>query len=242
MYHSIDFDDRNTWTDWHLVPTSRPVITPPEVKNKTIDIPGANGVLDLTDSLTKYPIYGNRTGSFEFMVVNDFYQIVNTHQEWHERYSEIMNYLHGQRMKMRLEDDPDWWYFGRFKVDSWSTGRSHSTITISYDLDPFKIYDTVGIKQLTASSSTQTVYFYQTTDNLGDVPITPRIQVSGAATGGVEIRFVNSYLGIDVKQIFRNGLNDAPRFVFYGSSSYRMEYKAVSGSANISVTWQKGSL
>ena len=33
----------HTYRDWHLIPTSRPVIEPPEVKTHIVDIPGANG-------------------------------------------------------------------------------------------------------------------------------------------------------------------------------------------------------
>ena len=30
---------KNTWIDWHLVPTERPSIENPEVKTKTVEIP-----------------------------------------------------------------------------------------------------------------------------------------------------------------------------------------------------------
>lgn len=77
MYHSITFDfgeknKKNTWDDWHLVSTSRPVFNPPAQKVKTIDIPGGDGVIDLSQALTGYPVFQNRTGSFEFIVPNGF--------------------------------------------------------------------------------------------------------------------------------------------------------------------------
>ena len=31
FYHSVVFGEKNTWDDWHLVPSSRPVINPPDV-------------------------------------------------------------------------------------------------------------------------------------------------------------------------------------------------------------------
>ena len=47
MYHSITFYTGtiklNTYDDWHLVPETRPLVTPPTQKTKYLDIPGANG-------------------------------------------------------------------------------------------------------------------------------------------------------------------------------------------------------
>ena len=72
MYHSITFGDKNTWDDWHLVPASRPVFLPPDVKTNYIDLPGADGHADATESLTGRVLYKNRTGSIEFYVMNGY--------------------------------------------------------------------------------------------------------------------------------------------------------------------------
>ena len=48
MYHSVTFGDKNTWDDWRLVPASRPVFNPPAQKVKTLEIPGGDGVIDLS--------------------------------------------------------------------------------------------------------------------------------------------------------------------------------------------------
>lgn len=139
MYHSVTFGDKNTWNDWHLIPTSRPVIVPPPLRSQTVDIPGGFGSLDLSEALTGYPLYDNRQDSLEFAVVN------NKWSDWSIAYQTIMNYLHGKRMKMILEDDPSYYYIGRFSVEKWESGESYSTITINYDLYPYK-------KQLVSTS------------------------------------------------------------------------------------------
>lgn len=139
MYHSITFGDKNTFDDWHLIPTSRPIIAPPPFRSHTEDIPGGFGSLDLSEALTGYPLYDNRTGSLEFAVVNDRWP------DWSLAYQTILNYLHGRRMKMILEDDPSYYYIGRFTVDDWDSGENYSTITINYDLYPYK-------KQLVSTS------------------------------------------------------------------------------------------
>lgn len=131
MYHSITFGTKNTWDDWHLIPTSRPVINPPQVKTNIIEIPGSDGVLDLSTALSGRPIYKNRTGSLEFYVENGY-------RNWTEHFSNIMAYLHGRTMRVVLEDDPEYYYEGRLSVNLWKSNKERSSITIDYDLYPYK--------------------------------------------------------------------------------------------------------
>ena len=131
MYHSITIGEKNTWDDWHLIPSSRPLFNPPSVKENTVDIPGGDGVLDLTASLAGRPTYNNRTGSWTFYVQNGF-------KDWTVLYSEIMVYLHGQEFKAVLEDDPAYYYEGRFSVNSWKSDKDYSQIVIDYNVGPYK--------------------------------------------------------------------------------------------------------
>lgn len=131
MYHSITFGDKNTYDDWHLVPSSRPLFVPPEVKTNLVEIPGGNGSIDLTTALTGEVTYSNREGSFEFYVLNGY-------SKWHEKYSELLKYLHGKSMRATLEDDPDYYYEGRFSIDSWDSEKDWSKVTIKYNVFPYK--------------------------------------------------------------------------------------------------------
>lgn len=131
MYHSITFGDKNTWDDWKLVPTSRPVITPPEPKTNYVDIPGSNRQLDLSEVLAGRPTYNYREGSFEFYVAD-------RKTTWHEIYAAVMEHLHGCTMKMILEDDPNHYWEGRFAVNSWESEEMNSKITIDYHVYPYR--------------------------------------------------------------------------------------------------------
>lgn len=132
--HSVNFGLKNTWDDWHLVPSSRPVIAMPELKTQYVDIPGADGHLDLSEALTRYPVYENREGNLEFIVMNGY-------GDWSARYSEIADYLHGRTMQVILEDDPGYYYEGRLFVEDWSSPSdgTWSTISIGYNLQPYKM-------------------------------------------------------------------------------------------------------
>ena len=129
--HSVTFGEKNSWTDWHLIPSSKPVISPPSVKIKQVDIPGINGIIDLSTVLTGYRTYSNRTGSLEFILAPGF-------GYWENVKTSVMEYLRGRRMTMKLADDPDHYYIGTFTVNGLKSDSRNNGITIGYDLYPFK--------------------------------------------------------------------------------------------------------
>ena len=141
LYHSITIGDKNTWDDWHLVPTSRPLVNPPEVKESYLEIPGGDGVLDLTTSLTSKPQYRHRTGTWQFIVITDYDGVSHISKgRWATLFSDMMAYLHGKKHRVILDDDPNYYYEGRFSVSGWSSSPSsgYSTVAINYVLYPYK--------------------------------------------------------------------------------------------------------
>ena len=131
MYHSVTFGEKNTWTDWGLIPSSRPVFVPPTAKEKFIDIPGKSGPMDLSTLYAGRTVFANRQGSLEFIVTDQT-------RDWEELYSEITEYLHGRKLRASLEDDPDYFYEGRFSVNAWKSQKDFSRIVIDYNVGPYK--------------------------------------------------------------------------------------------------------
>lgn len=153
MYHSIEFYisgpwhptrpsaivlTLNTWNDLRLIPTERPVIAPPEVETQYEESPIADGSYDLTDLLTGSPKYKYREGSIKFMVDHANFQFDQFSYNWVDVYSTISNTLHGQYVRLVLEDDPLYFYEGRVFIDKWECDQHCSYITISYKLKPDK--------------------------------------------------------------------------------------------------------
>ena len=132
MYHSITFGEKNTWDDWHLIPSSRPVFSPPKPDIRLIQIPGKSGSLDVTEIMGKQVVYADRTGSFEFHVDHNYWD------SWIECYQEVTNYLHGNRMTAYMEDDQEFYYEGRFSVNEWRSNANFSSIVIEYVVAPYK--------------------------------------------------------------------------------------------------------
>lgn len=146
-YHSLSFKyeengvtvNRNTWSNWHLIPSSRPVVAQPAANYKYVDIPGRDGSLDLSDYLVGRPTYSDRSGSFTFYVANEDPETGKKYGNWVSRKQEIAQFLDGRRiMKMTLEDDMSYYYLGRFFLKEWASGENFSQVTIEYRVKPYK--------------------------------------------------------------------------------------------------------
>lgn len=137
MYHSViirvDGQFINTYDDWHLIPSSRPVIAPQIERTKFVTVGGRSGNLDYSQSLTHKPVFDNRTGKIEFYVENDWWD------SWETAYTTILDALQGKRVELALEDNPGHCYKGLLWVNAWKSQKGNSTITLEYNLQPERI-------------------------------------------------------------------------------------------------------
>lgn len=130
-FYGVTFGTKHTYRDWGLIPKSRPVISPPTPKTLYVDIPGADGLLDLTQALTQDVKYENRKITFEF-------NVLDARRRWSNIYSDILGYLHGQSMKIILDEDSEYYYIGRVQVNEWKSDKRTSVITIEANVEPYK--------------------------------------------------------------------------------------------------------
>lgn len=226
----------NTWDDWHLIPSSKPSIAAPGVVTKFIEIPGADGMLDLSDYLTGRPTYGQRQGSIAFYSANrgDVNEVV------HE---DMMRILHGKKLKMRLMSDPAYYYEGRFSVGALESGASYSGVTISYQLDPYKIriseesfdpviWDTFNFETdydysvlITDGVTEGRYYIYG-----GEYPFAPvATYVSGSGT--ISFGYPPIPISIDSPGTYTLGVGNSGRNILI-----------VTGSLKVNISWRGGSL
>ena len=174
MFHSIKIGTDlsavenwvDTWADWGLIPSAKPVVSMAGANIKWQEIPGRDEPIDTTEIVSNKVTYKNRTGSWSFIFVDDNMTLIpgatfdlhlatsnNTEDStpWNRkfadtvlyraievRYRQIANYLHGKRYKCLLEDEPDFYYEGRFQVGNLGSNKNYSTLTINYDLLPKK--------------------------------------------------------------------------------------------------------
>jgi len=120
----------DTYEDWELM-LEGVSIPLPAAQIVSVPIPGMTGELDLTDVLSGYANFNNRLITITFSVLE-------TYDNWAVLISRIANYLHGQKRKLVLDIDPDYYYYGRFAVDSQKTDEALATIVIIGIVDPYK--------------------------------------------------------------------------------------------------------
>ena len=172
MYHSITFGNgsldnkgnfvgKNTWDDWHLIPSSRVSVAQAVPKITQVNIPGKeDGPIDTSTYLTGEIVYGPRSGSFDFLLDNDY-------GYWETIRSSIVSYLHGKTMKMVLEDDPAYYYEGMFTIADWKREQWNGRVTINYALNPYKYRVKSSLPWLWDPFNFNTDRTDQMTDNKG---------------------------------------------------------------------------
>jgi len=119
---------KNTWKDFHLIPSARPYIEIPEPVIKIIKIPGTNKRIDITDYLSNSLLFEKVIGDWEFIIVHDSWK------NWVESYNALVSYLNGVEAIVSLTDDPEKYYSGILTISNYKPEEEYSTITIHYEL------------------------------------------------------------------------------------------------------------
>jgi len=125
----VKFGDFHSWNDFSLI-LSEKTIGSPSPKTEVIDIPGGDGVLDLTEFFGEVK-YDNRTLEFVFSTKVP-------QSEFLDLFSRVQNALHGQKMRIVLDEDAEWYYVGRITVSEWKANKAIGKLTIDCDCQPYK--------------------------------------------------------------------------------------------------------
>ena len=187
------------------------------MKVRKIDIEGADGSLDYTDFFGE-PKYEDVTHKFNFSTIVPQAQFLSL-------YSTVKNALHGKKMRIILDGDPLFYYMGRIKVLPFTNEKNIGKISVEADCEPFK-YKLEKTVVSRAVSGTQAILL--TNSRKRAVP-----EVSITTSGSLNIVFQGSNIW-DL-----------------GSGSYTLpelelvegvNTVTVTGTGNITFTWQEGSL
>jgi hypothetical protein len=103
-----------------------------DVDTTTVDIPGRNGSLDLTEAITGYPTYKNAKHTLTF----DFQD--GSYDDWIARSSALKGKIHGRRLPVVLGNDT-FYYDARVSVDTAKLNQCYSKIEITLDAMPYKL-------------------------------------------------------------------------------------------------------
>ena len=212
--NGVKFGDKHSITDWDLIMTSKDMGTA-EPKTNEIDIPGRDGTLDIPDPSGEVK-YNNRTISFLF-------DTLKPSSEWWTLNRKISNYLHGQKLKVILDQDPNYYYLAKLKVDPFTNDKNVGHISISGTAEPYKYKQ--NITEITNTVSAGSTYTFENDRK----SVVPTLVLSAAMTLEFEGNSYSLSAGtqkvLDIK--FKEGTNSI---------------KVVTGSGTLKVTYQEASL
>lgn len=101
----------------------------PTPQSYLVEVPGRNGLVNLTKGLTGNVTYSNRSLKFQYLTSGTYEEIEET--------IDLFNSLHGETFKVIDDDTPDWYYEGEATVSVKRNGVL-VTITLDVDADPFR--------------------------------------------------------------------------------------------------------
>ena len=168
MLNDVIFNDKSAYDEWNIVLT-KTEIPLPTVKTSTVDIKGADGVLDLSEVLTGDVLYNNRTIklTFEMLNDNDYYGLI----------TEISNYLHGKMVTVTLSNDEDYYYKGRASINSWECVKRKGTIVITVDCEPYKYQQLETVMTVSVTNQLKTITLINSRKK-----VSPKLTVTGTIT------------------------------------------------------------
>lgn len=122
------FGEIHSNIDMHLIQQSCEVGTAVP-KTSSLDVPGMDGSYDTTEVLDGVK-FKNRPIEWTFAL----YPGMN----WEQTKSLVSNLIDGKRMRITLDDDPDYFYDGRITVKKYKSSNVLKQITVTADCKPYK--------------------------------------------------------------------------------------------------------
>lgn len=122
-------------------------LSQPEAQTAYVDVPFRDGPLDFSTTLTNGIVrYKNRTLTMGFDFLGDWPQ-------WMATVSQVNNALLGQKLRIRTQMDPDYYYLGRCSVSSTKESFAIGSITVTATCDPYKYKLSPTVKEFDVSGS-----------------------------------------------------------------------------------------
>lgn len=165
----ISFDDIHSYYDLNLI-LSEVKIPPAKPKTTYIEVPGADGSIDLTEANGEVR-YSDRECTFKFTM-----HPLDT-STWEEKQTEVSNLLNGRVFKITLDKDDEFHYQGRCTVSEYTSDKNFKQITVAAKVKPYKYKHNLTIVTATLSDTPKTLNILN-----GRKSIAPTIECSNDNT------------------------------------------------------------
>ena len=182
-----------------------------------IDIPGADGDLDMTDYFGGAK-YENVKHKFEFATLAG-------RTEYLTLFSTIKNAIHGKKGRIIIDGDPAFFYLGRCSVSAFTNDKGAGFVTVECDCEPYK-YKIAKTVVTQAIDGTETV-----TLTNGRKRAVPEVTIETA--GSLRIVYGDNFIWD-----LGSGSFTLPELELLEGENI----VTVTGTGTVSFTWQEGDL
>lgn len=162
----ILFGNIHSYYDLGLI-LSSVEIPPADPKTNYVDIPGADGSLDLTEAHGTVK-YSDRNCNFVFAMSP------TEKMTFEEKKTQISNALNGLACKIILDKDDGYYYDGRCTVDKYKQDGHLLQFTVSARVKPYKLKKTETVATFELDATRQTFYLKNSRK-----PVVPTITITG---------------------------------------------------------------
>lgn len=191
------------------------IISPPEVKTYLVSVPGRSGSLDFTEAFTDgQPAYYDRQITMTMYCFAGDEQLPDMERA-------CRNALHGRKMNIMLDCDPEYYYRGRLSVD-WVSEDNIDIATITATCDPYKYKLSPTVREFDVSGSLSV-----TLPN-DRMPVVPTVTTDAEMT----IVFGESTI------VFEAGTRKAPALLLLEGANHM----TLTGTGHIKFEYQEGAL
>ena len=149
LHNGVTFGDVHSYWDLDLILTSAE-IPPASPKTAYIDIPGADGSLDMTEAHGEVK-YSDRTGVKFIFFMNPAGDLSDA--AWEEKKTKVNNLLNGQHKNVVLDKDPDYFWQGRCVVDELSSSKRLRKIVVGARFAPYKLKNDLTRETVTLTNN-----------------------------------------------------------------------------------------
>ena len=220
MIDGVTINGKHCWTDFKLVLAQKEIAIP-EANTNFVEVPGRNGLLDLSTALTGEMTYQNREIVLTFVTQDSISGV-----SWANLYASVAQAYHGQMAVIVFDDYPDYSYNGRCTDMSFKLDNGKRTIELTFSCGPFatKIAESSVYRTLSTSQVSFTV-----TNN--GRPVVPSIAVES------ETAIVFG----DTTTTLSAGTWTVPA-IRLANGANTIKAKATSGTGKITLTWHEVTL
>jgi hypothetical protein len=185
----------------------------PKPQTYTVQVPGRNGLLNLTKGLTGRVTYYNRSLSFRYFGTGNRDRLLELDAEFSK--------YHGQTIRIIDDDHPDHYYEGEASVST-VLNNGYITVTLTVDAQPFRLKRNPTVYSRDIDGA---VKLYLDNESIEAVPTI-------TVTADIKISFN------DITVILGAGTHTLEKFELRGG----VNILDVSGTGTITIEYQEGAI